>query len=136
MSMKLARALRGVHTTRNAVTLLRSARLASSSSSNKLSSSPQKAAFNDPFPLPLSSKSLTDQESIPEDLLPDPIPRPNESLDSLRARLNYQSRKRGTLESDLLLSTFAKESLPTMTRGELEEFDKVRITIITSGVEE
>ncbi|KAF8320493.1 DUF339-domain-containing protein, partial [Clavulina sp. PMI_390] len=79
----------------------------------------------DPFPLPLSSKSLTDAEPIPQDLLPDPIPRPNESLDSLRARLNYQSRKRGTLESDLLLSTFANEALATMSRPELEEFDKL-----------
>lgn len=100
------------------------ARLASSS--NGASSSSQ-GYFADPFPLPLSSKSFAEQEPIPEDLLPEPIPRLNESLDALRSRLNYQSRKRGTLESDLLLSTFAKENLSHMVRAELEEFDKVII---------
>ena len=35
-----------------------------------------------------------------------------------------QSRKRGTLESDLLLSTFAAENLPTMTKPQLEQYDK------------
>ena len=44
----------------------------------------------------------------------------------MRARLVYQSRKRGTLESDLLLSTFARERLGGMSEEELREFDKVR----------
>lgn len=57
---------------------------------------------------------------------PQPLPRPGESVETLRARLVYQSRKRGTLESDLLLSTFAKERLGEMTEGELKEFDRVR----------
>ncbi|KAK2806827.1 hypothetical protein FQN50_005689 [Emmonsiellopsis sp. PD_5] len=35
-----------------------------------------------------------------------------------------QSRKRGTLESDLLLSTFASQNLPSMSASQLEEFDK------------
>ncbi|KAI0327544.1 DUF339-domain-containing protein [Cubamyces sp. BRFM 1775] len=43
----------------------------------------------------------------------------------MRARLVYQSRKRGTLESDLLLSTFAKERLGSMDEAELHEFDKL-----------
>ncbi|KAF2674759.1 hypothetical protein BT63DRAFT_19448 [Microthyrium microscopicum] len=34
-----------------------------------------------------------------------------------------QSRKRGTLESDLLLSTFANEKLQTMTAEQLKEYD-------------
>lgn len=34
-----------------------------------------------------------------------------------------QSRKRGTLESDLLLSTFASQYLPTMTSEELQQYD-------------
>jgi hypothetical protein len=34
-----------------------------------------------------------------------------------------QSRKRGTLESDLLLSTFADANLATMTRAQMEQFD-------------
>ena len=32
----------------------------------------------------------------------------------------------GTLESDLLLSTFAKDELKTMSEEELKEFDRVR----------
>ncbi|KIP07296.1 hypothetical protein PHLGIDRAFT_19209 [Phlebiopsis gigantea 11061_1 CR5-6] len=43
----------------------------------------------------------------------------------MRARLVYQSRKRGTLESDLLLSTFAKEQLGAMPEAELNEFDRL-----------
>ncbi|KAK2826867.1 hypothetical protein FQN49_007375 [Arthroderma sp. PD_2] len=35
-----------------------------------------------------------------------------------------QSRKRGTLESDLLLSTFASTYLGKMTRSQLEEYDR------------
>lgn len=55
-----------------------------------------------------------------------PLPRPGESIETTRARLVYQSRKRGTLENDLLLSTFAQEHLGTMDAEELSEFDKVR----------
>lgn len=57
---------------------------------------------------------------------PEPLPRPGETVETTRARLVYQSRKRGTLESDLLLSTFAKEHLGAMDAEELSEFDKVR----------
>ena len=56
---------------------------------------------------------------------PEPLPRPGETVETTRARLIYQSRKRGTLESDLLLSTFAKEYLGAMDAEELSEFDKV-----------
>ena len=56
---------------------------------------------------------------------PNPLPRPGESIETARARLVYQSRKRGTLENDLLLSTFAQEHLGTMDAEELSEFDKV-----------
>jgi len=81
--------------------------------------------LSDPYPLPLQSDLAFEDDLSHQDLLPEPLPRPNESLDSLRARLNYQSRKRGTLESDLLLSTFAKEFLGQMDKGELEQFDKL-----------
>ena len=56
---------------------------------------------------------------------PKPLPRLGESIETTRSRLVYQSRKRGTLESDLLLSTFAQENLGTMDAEELSEFDKV-----------
>lgn len=56
---------------------------------------------------------------------PIPVPRHNETLETLRARLTYQTRKRGTLESDLIMSTFAKEHLHSLTREELLELDQV-----------
>lgn len=48
-----------------------------------------------------------------------------ESTEITRARLLYQSRKRGILETDLILSTFAKKYLPLFTKKELETYDKV-----------
>lgn len=55
----------------------------------------------------------------------DPIPRPNETTEAKRARLLYQSRKRGILESDLILSKFASLYLKDMTLEELVEYDKL-----------
>jgi succinate dehydrogenase assembly factor 2 len=48
----------------------------------------------------------------------------------MRTRLIYRSRKRGTLESDLLLSIFPQEHLGTLNTEELSEFDKVRAIYI------
>lgn len=80
----------------------------------------------DPWPLPHTPEHIASTVS-PSDLPPlTPIPRPGEPVDQLRARLVYQSRKRGTLESDLLLSTFARDNLGWMTEAELKEYDKVR----------
>ena len=42
-------------------------------------------------------------------------------------------RKRGTLEADLLLSTFAAERLGGMGAEELQEFDKVRLCVVVLG---
>ena len=59
------------------------------------------------------------------------IPQPTRPLSlSLRGRTDKQSgttdqsRKRGTLESDLLLSTFAARRLATMTPAQLAEYDR------------
>lgn len=41
-----------------------------------------------------------------------------------RARLLYQSRKRGILETDLLLSTFADENLGKMSMEQLDVYDR------------
>lgn len=81
--------------------------------------------FSDPWPLPHSPEHLNSTTTPPEELKVPPLPRPNESVDTLRARLLYQTRKRGTLESDLLLSTFGNEWLSKMDEDELKEFDKV-----------
>jgi succinate dehydrogenase assembly factor 2 len=40
-----------------------------------------------------------------------------------RAKLLYQSRKRGILENDLLFGAFAANFLPTMSENELMEYD-------------
>ncbi|KAF9585127.1 succinate dehydrogenase assembly factor 2 [Lunasporangiospora selenospora] len=54
-----------------------------------------------------------------------PLPRdPNEPLETIRARLTYQARKRGILETDLILSTFARENLKSMTIEDCRRFDK------------
>ncbi|KAH6899852.1 Flavinator of succinate dehydrogenase-domain-containing protein [Thelonectria olida] len=53
----------------------------------------------------------------------EPLRRVGEDDATKRARLVYQSRKRGTLESDLLLSTFAKKHLPTLPPHLLDQYD-------------
>lgn len=45
---------------------------------------------------------------------PTPVDRTGETLEVARKRLIYQSRKRGMLENDLLLSTFADSYLATL----------------------
>lgn len=55
----------------------------------------------------------------------EPIVRTGETRDTKKARLVYQSRKRGILESDLLLSRFAKRYLDGFSDAELDEYDKL-----------
>ncbi|CAH6720357.1 succinate dehydrogenase assembly factor 2, mitochondrial [[Candida] jaroonii] len=54
-----------------------------------------------------------------------PIKRTGEDIKTMRARLVYQSRKRGILESDLLLSRFANKYLKEFTMEELKEYDEL-----------
>ncbi|KAJ3726769.1 Flavinator of succinate dehydrogenase-domain-containing protein [Lentinula raphanica] len=79
----------------------------------------------DPWPLPGSPEHLASTETPSDEARMPPLERPHESLETLRARLVYQSRKRGTLESDLLLSTFARDNLKIMSEEELKEYDKL-----------
>ncbi|KAK0741155.1 Flavinator of succinate dehydrogenase-domain-containing protein [Schizothecium vesticola] len=53
----------------------------------------------------------------------EPLRRTGESPETMRARLLYQSRKRGTLESDLILSTFASTHLASMSPAQLAQYD-------------
>ncbi|CDM37036.1 hypothetical protein DTO013E5_7198 [Penicillium roqueforti] len=53
----------------------------------------------------------------------EPLKRVGEDLVTKRARLLYQSRKRGILESDLLLSTFADVYLGKMDYDQLVAYD-------------
>lgn len=81
---------------------------------------------DDLYPLPLSPEII--ERSTNSEELPPRVPREKEPIGVLRARLVYQSRKRGMLEGDLLLSTFAAENLPRMSLEELKEFDRVRLS--------
>jgi succinate dehydrogenase assembly factor 2 len=69
------------------------------------------------------------EPEIDDSLLPQPIDRAYETPEVTRARLLYQSRKRGILETDLLLSTFAHKHLSTMSQSEMHEYDKVLRTL-------
>ncbi|KAI8378669.1 Flavinator of succinate dehydrogenase-domain-containing protein [Choanephora cucurbitarum] len=80
--------------------------------------------YSDPYPdLAIRHSSEAALDSAYPNL--PPIPRPNESTDNKRRRLTYQSRKRGILETDLLLSTFAKSWLPKFSHAQLEEYDRL-----------
>ncbi|CAI5763051.1 succinate dehydrogenase assembly factor 2, mitochondrial [Podarcis raffonei] len=63
------------------------------------------------------------------DLLEIPLPpwqaRPHEAPARKRARLLYESRKRGMLENCLLLSFFAKENLNRMNEQQLDLYDRL-----------
>ncbi|KAF8348630.1 hypothetical protein F5887DRAFT_951142, partial [Amanita rubescens] len=92
-----------------------------------ISTSP--APRKDPWLLPNTPQHLASTET-PSDLPPPtPIERPNEPVGTMRARLIYQSRKRGTLESDLILSTFANENIHKMDEKELKEYDRVSVAL-------
>ncbi|EPY50424.1 succinate dehydrogenase subunit Emi5 [Schizosaccharomyces cryophilus OY26] len=53
------------------------------------------------------------------------VDREGETEESQRARLKYQSRKRGILETDLLLSNFAKTKLDKYSVSDLQEYDRL-----------
>lgn len=78
-----------------------------------------------------SDLNTTTEEEWP---MPQPLDRTGEDEQTIRARLVYQTRKRGMLEGDLLLSTFARDNLGTMTMAQLQEFDKVSCHPTTSVV--
>lgn len=57
--------------------------------------------------------------------IPQYIERDEENTDIKRARLVYQSRKRGMLENGLLLSTFAKKYLNEFDDKQLQQYDRL-----------
>lgn len=61
-----------------------------------------------------------------DDLINSPHPegRDREPTETLRKRLVYESRKRGILEMDLILSTFARDRLANMSDRQLREYDR------------
>ncbi|KAK2575709.1 hypothetical protein KPH14_012098 [Odynerus spinipes] len=58
-----------------------------------------------------------------EPSIPPYVEREGENVDLKRARLIYQSRKRGMLENGLLLSTFAKKYLNKFNDSQLKLYD-------------
>ncbi|XP_023165170.1 succinate dehydrogenase assembly factor 2-B, mitochondrial [Drosophila hydei] len=57
--------------------------------------------------------------------LPEYPKRPDEPLDARKQRLMYQSRKRGMLENDLLLSTFAHKYLKDFNAHQTALYDEL-----------
>ncbi|KAL2717738.1 hypothetical protein V1478_013438 [Vespula squamosa] len=57
--------------------------------------------------------------------IPPYVEREGENVDLKRARLIYQSRKRGMLENGLLLSTFAKKYLNNFNDSQLKLYDRL-----------
>jgi succinate dehydrogenase assembly factor 2 len=57
--------------------------------------------------------------------VPPPLPRDGETLENKKRRLIYSSRKRGILETDLLLSTFIEKHLDQLTPTELAQYDSL-----------
>ena len=112
---------------RSTLSFSRNRQLPQARLNRSITSTPRVSA--DPWPLPHTPEHLA-STLTPSDVDPlPPLPRHNESIDTLRARLVYQSRKRGTLESDLLLSTFARDHLSGMSEEELMEYDKVCVCL-------
>lgn len=77
----------------------------------------------------VSQRSLSDRIVDPPDVTP-PIPEyvdrgSNESLEDKKARLLYQSRKRGMTENGLLLSTFAALYLEKLSEEQLKMYDSL-----------
>ncbi|GAA5844422.1 hypothetical protein JCM3766R1_006389 [Sporobolomyces carnicolor] len=88
------------------------------------------SAASDPWPLrppPMpESPPLPRGVETMQDLLATPHPegRDDEPTETLRKRLVYESRKRGILEMDLILSTFANERLQHLDDRQLREYDR------------
>ncbi|KAM7424219.1 hypothetical protein PAMA_000521 [Pampus argenteus] len=63
------------------------------------------------------------------DLIEIPLPpweeKASEPIDIKRRRLLYESRKRGMLENCILLSLFAKRYLNTMSKVQLQQYDRI-----------
>ena len=66
-----------------------------------------------------------DSEYYTEPWIPPYPKRPAETIEVKRSRLLYQSRKRGMLENDLLLATFASRYLPKLELPQLQQYDNL-----------
>ncbi|CAH1393230.1 unnamed protein product [Nezara viridula] len=75
--------------------------------------------------LPVRNNLSSDTRESAGIFVPSYLPKPGETDGERRARLLYQSRKRGMLENDLLLSTFVDKYLTEMNDKLLMQYDKL-----------
>ncbi|CAB3363174.1 Hypothetical predicted protein [Cloeon dipterum] len=68
---------------------------------------------------------MRDPEGIKEPFIPPYQEKLDEPVKMKKARLIYQSRKRGMLENGLLLSTFAAKYLENMDEKSLQDYDRL-----------
>ncbi|EDW08871.1 succinate dehydrogenase assembly factor 2-A, mitochondrial [Drosophila mojavensis] len=68
---------------------------------------------------------IIDYEESPHLPVPEYPIRPDEPLETRKQRLLYQSRKRGMLENDLLLSTFVAKYLKDFDAEETAQYDQL-----------
>ncbi|KAH8275476.1 hypothetical protein KR026_008296, partial [Drosophila bipectinata] len=66
---------------------------------------------------------IVDYDDPPHIPVPEYPSRPDEPLETRKQRLLYQSRKRGMLENDLLLSTFVAKRLKDFTADQTAQYD-------------
>ena len=69
--------------------------------------------------------AAVDPQSFTRIPIPKRVERPNETVEEMRRRLLYQSRKRGILEADLLLSTFFNKYKDQLTSDQLRVYDRL-----------
>ncbi|KAH8319745.1 hypothetical protein KR074_004910, partial [Drosophila pseudoananassae] len=66
---------------------------------------------------------IVDYDDPPHIPVPEYPSRPDEPLETRKQRLLYQSRKRGMLENDLLLSTFVAKHLKDFSADQTAQYD-------------
>ncbi|XP_046328239.1 succinate dehydrogenase assembly factor 2, mitochondrial-like isoform X1 [Haliotis rufescens] len=81
------------------------------------------------MPTPVFGRMLSsgpiDAGSDMDPPIPAYVEKTNEDIELKRARLLYQSRKRGMLENGLLLSTFAAKHLDSLNESQLLLYDRL-----------
>lgn len=85
------------------------------------------AKFRLVAPITAAHRNFVDMVDMPDNSLPIPKyqMKEGETTDVKRARLLYQSRKRGMLENGLILSTFASQFLNKMNEKQLDLYDNL-----------
>ncbi|KAH8292946.1 hypothetical protein KR018_001508, partial [Drosophila ironensis] len=70
-------------------------------------------------------EEIVDFDDPPHLPIPEYPSRPHEPLETRKSRLLYQSRKRGMLENDLLLSTFVAKHLKDFSADQTAQYDRL-----------